>query len=116
MSENVFRETRRADRKVAVLHREDDLEMVQELNSAARAADRVLLCDSVYLDQQEAVFREVRNCKGCIEPFLCNQHSLYYMMRLFLVGPENEIKRACPDDGHSGCCDYILCRLLRIHS
>ena len=35
-SESVFRTTRRSVRKIAVLHREGDLELVQELNEAAR--------------------------------------------------------------------------------
>ena len=44
--EKVFRTTRRAARKVAVLHREEDLEMIQELNMAARLADKTLMAQT----------------------------------------------------------------------
>ena len=37
-TESVFRTTRRSVRKIAVLHREGDLELVQELNEASRRA------------------------------------------------------------------------------
>ena len=36
-SENVFRYTRRSVRKLAVIHQEDDLDFVQELNAAAKS-------------------------------------------------------------------------------
>ena len=38
VDEKVFQNTHRAARSVAVLHREEDLDLVQELNGAARAA------------------------------------------------------------------------------
>lgn len=41
-SEKVARRTRRSVRKIAVLHHEGDLELVQELNRAAHAADQHL--------------------------------------------------------------------------
>jgi len=37
--ETVFRETRRSVRRVAVLHKEGDLELVEELNRASRQAN-----------------------------------------------------------------------------
>ena len=40
-TETVFRTTRRSVRKIAVLHREGDLDLVQELNEASR---RVNVC------------------------------------------------------------------------
>ena len=38
VNESVFRKTRRSARKVAVIHREGDLELVDELNAASKAA------------------------------------------------------------------------------
>ena len=38
-TESVFRTTRRSVRKIAVLHREGELPLVEQLNKAAHAAD-----------------------------------------------------------------------------
>ena len=38
-TENVYRTTRRSVRKIAVLHREGDLELVEQLNEAAKVAN-----------------------------------------------------------------------------
>ena len=54
--ESVFRTTRRSVRKVAVLHREDEVELVQQINAAARAAEKIVGEKSLYLEQQKAVF------------------------------------------------------------
>ena len=69
--ENVFRTTKRAARKLAVLHKVGDLELVEELNEAARLSDQLVRQGSLYLDQQEAVLREVQRCAVCGPPFLC---------------------------------------------
>lgn len=45
-TETVFRTTRRSARTVAVLHREGDLELVEELNEAARRAQLAFLLRS----------------------------------------------------------------------
>jgi hypothetical protein len=46
-SENVFRQTTRAVRSVAVVHREDDLDIVQQMEAAANAADQLTQFDRV---------------------------------------------------------------------
>ena len=80
-NEKAWRRTHRAARTVAVLHREEDLDVMQGLNEAARAAERIQLARENYVDQQEAVVRELKNCAGCVEPTLCFRHSLYFATR-----------------------------------
>jgi hypothetical protein len=115
--ENKFRTTRRSVRKVAVLHREDELELVQELNAAAREAERLASSRSTYLEQQEAVFREVEQCQGCQAPHLCARHSQYYLSRPYVslptVSQEGGIHRVKED---TGVCSDELCKKVRIHS
>jgi hypothetical protein len=79
--ESKFRTTRRAARSVALLSSEDDLDLMQELNAAARAADRTRAADEVYIDQQEAVARDMSRCGECVEPVACLKHSEYFAVR-----------------------------------
>ena len=83
--ESVFRTTRRAARQVAVLHSEDDLEMVEELSLAAKMANRMVAGQSLYLDQQEAVLQDVRRCPGCWPPGMCLRHGLYFVARPYMA-------------------------------
>ena len=83
-SEKTWRKTHRAARAVAVLHKEGDLDVVQGLNEAARVADKTFLAREAYVDQQVAVVRNVQKCKDCVEPVLCNQHSLYFAARPYI--------------------------------
>jgi hypothetical protein len=79
--ESKFRTTRRAARSVALLSSEDDLDLMQELKAAARAADRARPADEVYIDQQEAVARDMSRCGDCVEPVACMKHSEYFAAR-----------------------------------
>ena len=82
--EKTWRTTHRAARSVAVLHREDDLDVMQGLNEAARAAEMTVLAMETYVDQQMAVVREVNLCRSCVEPVLCYRHSLYFSAKPFV--------------------------------
>jgi Family of unknown function (DUF5641) len=113
-TENVFRETRRAARKVAVLHREDELEMVQELNAAARAAEKLYLTKTLYQEQQKAVFREVQECQFCSAPVMCQRHYFYFASRPFMAEEVSAADRACSVDGETMCYGE-LCQKMRIH-
>ena len=113
--ESVYRTTRRAARQVAVLHSEDDLEIVQELNMAARKADQLLLSMSGYVDQQEAVMKEVVRCPGCCPPCMCNRHGLYFTARPYL-----QLSEGCygsfsygGTDGEN--CESETCQVLSLH-
>jgi Family of unknown function (DUF5641) len=112
--ENKFRTTRRSVRKVAVLHREDELELVQELNAAAREAERLASGRSTYLEQQEAVFREVEKCQGCHAPHLCIRHSQYYLFRPYVSQPPTFQGDGCQVKEDS--CSDETCEKLKIHS
>jgi hypothetical protein len=85
--ENVFRTTRRAARKVAVLYREDELEMVQQLNAAAREADRLGSKSEAYLAQQVAVCRDVEVCVHCSAPFMCMRHYQFFERNPYVPAP-----------------------------
>jgi len=108
-SENVFRETRRAVRQLAVIYREDELELVQELNAAARAADRASASGSLYVEQQAAVLRDVQRCESCVEPFMCQLHYSYFVSRPFVAGAGSE-----PAE-EPAVCSSQLCEVFRIH-
>lgn len=114
-TENKFRTTRRAVRKVAVLHREDELEMVQEINAAARAADKLELNQTIYLDQQSAVFRDVKKCQGCREPCLCAKHNLFFVRKPFIVVLENMSSHSTDNVVEQECFDQV-CQKFKIHS
>ena len=86
-SEKVWRSTHRAARAVAVLHREEDLEVLQGLNAAARAADQVHVAWQLYVDQQQAVVRDMEKCRLCQKPVLCERHSVYFSVKPY-VSPE----------------------------
>ena len=87
-SEKTWRSTHRAARAVAVLHREEDLEVLQGLNAAAREADKSHVAWQLYVDQQEAVVRDMERCQLCEKPVLCARHSEYFAGRPY-VYPEN---------------------------
>ena len=59
ITEDVFHTTRRAVRKISVLYKEDELELVEELNEAAEAATRDLHFNQALAYQNIAVNREV---------------------------------------------------------
>ena len=88
-TEKVWRTIHRAARSVAVLHREEDLDIMQGLNKAARAAERAFMMREIYVDQQEAVARELRHCKDCKEPILCVRHSAYFSAKPYVYPAEN---------------------------
>jgi hypothetical protein len=118
-SECVFRTTRRAARKVAVLYRESELEMVQELNLAARMAEKQIRSREVYLDQQAAVMRDVKKCGDCVAPVLCFRHHQYYIQRPFVyledhLGPATDRSEGAATAGElaAGCPDLPEGRLV----
>ena len=113
-TENKFRETRRSVRKLAVLHREEELELVQQLNAAARAAQRLTDGQTKYSDQQAAVFLEVQRCKECVEPYLCKRHSWYFSKRPFLQ--EEYESSHFFENLHENDCSEPLCGVFRIHT
>jgi len=80
-TEKTWRVTHRAARAVAVLHREEDLDIMQGLNEAARTAEKVYVASELYVDQQEAVVRELSRCPGCFAPQLCQRHELYFQSK-----------------------------------
>ena len=112
--EKVFRTTRRAARKVAVLHREEDLEMIQELNMAARLADKTLMALSAYVDQQNAVLRDVQKCRECCAPYMCSRHGQYYMSKPFVYVAQELAAEKLSE--RSDVCETKLCGSLRIHT
>ena len=57
-TERTFRKTRRAVRTIAVLHKEDQLELVEELNQAAQASNLLFCKSSAAHDKQSALQRE----------------------------------------------------------
>ena len=87
-SEKSWQSTHRAARAVAVLHREEDLEVLQGLNAAARDADKAHVAWQLYVDQQEAVVREMEKCRLCRKPVLCQQHSVYFAVKPYIF-PED---------------------------
>jgi hypothetical protein len=109
--ENVFRNTRRAARTVAVLHREEELELVQELNRAAREGERLLVRPELYNDQQEAVVKEVHMCQMCVAPHMCQQHFTYFCSKPFIP----VVKHYCSQVEEVDDCYSELCNVLRIH-
>lgn len=123
-----FRTTRRSVRKVAVLHREDELELVQELNAAARAAEKLVGGQFHYLEQQEAVYRELKNCAKCHVPHLCQRHTDYFLRKPFISFENSHRSGFIPivnsrvlsihSDGNLfvGDCADELCSKLRIHT
>lgn len=88
-SENTFRYTHRAARSVAVLFSEEDLDLIQGLNEAARAAEVAATAGELYVDQQAAVVRDISRCSLCIQPTLCGRHSLYFYQRPFFYPVED---------------------------
>ena len=112
--ETVFRTTRRSVRKVAVLHREDELELVQELNAAARAAEKLVSGQSCYMEQQLAVSREVGRCADCQAPYLCQRHSQYFWLKPFVSSwPQGQEE---VDATSQLPCHDLACLQLRIHT
>jgi hypothetical protein len=97
-----------------VLHREDELELVQELNTAARVAEKLVLEQSLYLDQQEAVFRETQCCQTCNPPYMCAQHYGYFCMRPYVTKEAEGTYFMAPEQNL--CENSQLCNLLSIHA
>ena len=122
-----------AARSVAVLHKEDDLDLMQELNTAARSAEAAHVASESYCDQQTAVVREMETCNGCLPPFTCEKHSYYFMMRPYAY-PEmcpTQDENCESEDSYSEYCKAVsalgqtcsfvgqkgvLCGALRIHT
>jgi len=105
LQEIEYRTTRRSARKVAVLYREEDLEMMQELDAAAGAAQRAIFEKATYFDQQAAVGRDVIRCRDCQAPNLCFRHQQYFWRRPF-VPPDSFYSVSVPVQD----CDYAECR------
>jgi len=101
-------------RKVAVLHREDELELVQELNAAARAAEKLVSSQNCYMEQQLAVSREVGQCASCQAPYLCPLHSQYFWLKPF-VSPWPQGQEEV-DATSQLLCQDLACLQLRIHT
>ena len=80
-TEKTTRTTHRAARTVAVLHKEGDLDLMQELNQAARMAESEYRSRELYVDQQLAVVREVERCRECAAPVMCLRHAQYFCAR-----------------------------------
>ena len=91
------------------------MELVQELNAAARAAERLVNGQLVYLEQQEAVFRDVRRCKVCQAPYLCENHSVYFLKKPFVLVEENAFSVQVVHSTGESCLDD-LCSVLSIHT
>jgi len=125
-TEKVTRTTHRAARAVAVLHREEDLDLMQELNQAARMAESEYMARELYVDQQLAVVREVERCRECAAPVMCWRHAQYFCARLYsysTVEPAVEelaeyddvvsfLGENCTFAGEHGA----LCNVLSIHN
>jgi hypothetical protein len=132
--ESKFRTTRRAARSVALLSREEDLDLMQELNAAARAADRAKAADEVYVDQQEAVAKDMNRCGDCVEPVACMKHSEYFAARPYFYPDQYQdwsspsesedcwdqyareisiLSENCPESQASRA---TLCQILSVHS
>jgi len=76
--EQGFRTTRRSVRKIAIVHKEDQLELIDELNQAARASDKHLYMKNNLEYQHEAVKREVVKCMECKEARYCERHKQFF--------------------------------------
>ena len=84
-SEKTHRRTRRSARKIAILHKEGDLELVDELSAAARSSDIELHRKSANLDHQIAVVRESSKCVNCVGTRLCNLHMNFFKQNPIFV-------------------------------
>ena len=113
--ESVFRTTRRSVRKVAVLHREDEVELVQQINAAARAAEKIVGEKSLYLEQQKAVFSDVKRCGDCQVPYLCEKHSLYFWNKPFFQAVVCASQSEERLEESRDCCSEV-CQQLKIHT
>ena len=78
VQEKTLRTTRRSVRSIAVVHKEGVLELIQELNLAAGAANQDYMKPNLNIFQQVAVSREARRCPDCREPVLCDNHLGYF--------------------------------------
>jgi len=123
-TENKFRVTHRAARSVAVLHREEDLDLMQELNAAAREAEAEVRQQELYVDHQLAVVRELEACEACLPPQLCQLHSMFFMKKPYCYqvdeepSQETEYCKAVSvlsyDCQFEGCVE-ALCMVLKVH-
>ena len=76
--EKTLRTTRRSVRNLAVVHKEGELELIEQLNIAAGAANRDFSDEANIISQQVAVSREVMKCPDCSEPNLCLRHFTFF--------------------------------------
>lgn len=121
-SETVFRKTRRAARTVAVLFNEDDLDLAQELNAAARGVEADVAAVGCKLGQQVAVARELNHCSYCCQPNLCQRH-----LQFFSANPWLEVRAEEEEEEENGssqgldplasgtACGQGLCEFLGLH-
>ena len=125
-TEKTSRTTHRAARAVAVLHREEDLDLMQELNQAARMAETAYMAKELYIDQQLAEIHEVEKCEECAAPIMCWRHAQYFCAMPYLC---SVLEPAVEEPGEYDVavsflgedCAFAgesksLCRILRIHS
>jgi len=111
ISESKYRTTRRSVRTIAVLHREGDLELAQQLNAAARMADKFAKAQENYMQHQESVFREVQRCQMCVPPMMCQRHTQFFLKKPVLItGPP------IVEEANFLQCESELCAKLKIHS
>lgn len=118
-SETKFRVTRRAVRTIAVLFGEDDIELSQELNAAARDAERSINHQGLYFSRQRAVICEINQCPLCVEPMLCVRHLSYFKKNPFVNDDDHEQVcndiRAKNNQNQGFECDSDFCQKVNLH-
>ena len=73
-TETVFRTTRRSVRKIAILHREGNLELVQELNEASRRVGVHFMKQQLFKPEQHSCSSMNTETSDC-ETFNCETSS-----------------------------------------
>jgi hypothetical protein len=121
--ERKFRTTHRASRSVAVLHREDELDLMQELSLAAGVANKQAAAANLYFDRQAAVVKEVNRCVYCVAPTLCGRHLSFFYSHPFMYAenPEDEVEKSDVDPVQELVCTFTgnsgsLCAIFAAHS
>jgi hypothetical protein len=121
--ERKFRTTHRASRSVAVLHREDELDLMQELSLAAGVANKQAAAANLYFDRQAAVVKEVNRCVYCVAPTLCGRHLSFFHSHPFMYAenPEDEVEESDVDPVQELVCTFTgnsgsLCAIFAAHS
>jgi len=95
LGESVFRTTHRAARSVAVLHKEGDLDLMQELNAASKEANKAFMKKKAQDQAYGAMVCEMK------EPVVATEHEKEMQF----------LSRECECRGTEG----VLCNLLRVH-